>query len=79
MVVKEIDAESNRVANSILILGGSVLILAIILKLITNDNFLSSMLAIILGFVFSIFYYIKSIFYNKSQKKDSPKIEVNGS
>jgi hypothetical protein len=79
MKEEEGQTESDRIANSVIIFSGSGVLLAIIIMIISNDNFLSSIFAIIIGFIISISYYIWSNLKASKQKKESLTVDVDGS
>lgn len=82
MKIIEFDTESDRIANSILILAASHLVLAIILTPTINNNLWTPIIAIFCGFVLSLGYYIRSTLKNNKIKKkstdDLPQAEVDG-
>ena len=82
MKIIEFDTESDRIANSILILAASHLVLAIILTPTINNNLWTPIIAISCGFALSLGYYIRSTLKsNKIKKKspdDLPQAEVDG-
>jgi len=77
---KDINNETDKIANTILILTISVLILAIIFTPLLEVHFLVTTKAISGGMVLSIGYYISSSIKSSKQKNESleEKISFDG-
>jgi hypothetical protein len=70
MVDIEIDSETDRFANLVLILSSSFVILTIILRLLIGNNIWTPSIAIFCGIVLSVVYYIREILKSPKKKKE---------